>query len=118
VAFELRLLDSPAQRHRVRLNGQDVEILFRYNVSADRWSITIWKSQEECPTLSGRVIIEGIDLFKHFNLDLGEMYCVTPGVFDLAGNRYRRLIDGVSRIIFTTQTEREALASHELKGVC
>lgn len=118
MALELRLIDSPSQRHRVRLNGQDAEILFRYNVSADRWSMTIWKNQEKCPVLSGRVVIEGIDLFKHFDLDLGEMYCVTPGTFDLAGNWYRRLVDGVSRIIFTTRAEREALANGELEVIC
>ncbi len=103
VIVELHLIDEPYQRIKTAMNGQIVELYFKYNTQTDHWTLDVYKDGK--PLLSGRKLVLGIDLLGRYNFGLGSLVCshITSKETVSEPNRYN-LVNGDVRV-FTVWKE-------------
>jgi hypothetical protein len=93
--------DYPSQQYTLAIGDANYDVLFMYNQIADRWSVSFWAQDSDCPLIAGRFIEAGRDLtvgLFQANAPLEDMLIAIdrPGVSSSGLNWYRRLTQNLS----------------------
>lgn len=101
--IEFDISDQANQQFSVVLNNRRVTIKLWYSVFADRWSMDFSIDAE--PVLTGRKIVEGVDLLAAFNLGVGVMFAFSESQSEPGRDQ---LPNGLVKLYHTSEEELNA----------
>ncbi len=105
--IEFPITSDANQRFSVFLNNRRVTFRLWWSTVTDRWSFDL--SIDDLPVVTGRRIVNNVDLLRRFNLNIGSLFCV-PIKTGAEPNR-TGLPNGDCRLYHATQAEIDAAIS-------
>jgi hypothetical protein len=125
----LFLDDYPSQQQTLAIGDVNYEVVFMYNHIADRWSVSFWAQDADCPLIAGRFIETGRDLaigLFQAGAPLEEVFIALdrPGISSSGLNWYRRLTQNLSDglpatlLVLADKDDLAGLLKPQLKIAC
>lgn len=105
--LEFRITQDPNQQFAMILNGRRVTFRLWWSRVTDRWSLDL--AMDDVPIVTGRKIVNNVDLLRRFNLDIGALFCV-PIMAGAVPDR-TNLPNGNCKLFHATQAEIDAAIS-------
>lgn len=105
--LEFKITDEPNQRFSMILNNRRVTFRLWWSRVTDRWSFDL--AIDDQPVITGRKIVNNVDLLRRFHLGIGSLFCV-PIMFDAEPDRMG-LPNGNCKLFHATQAEIDAAIS-------
>jgi len=102
---EFRFVDAADQQFGAILNGRRTTLRFKYNVTANRWSMDL--AIDDDWVLHGRRLVLGTDLLGAFEFGVGRLYLLTEKEGDKAVPGYDELVSGRVKLYHATDAEVE-----------